>query len=74
MTDYDIVRLLNHLGQHTQATVGRCIDIQYAIATFGPLLNWCVDGLLHVGAIEIDRCALGEIIKTTRESQDAVFC
>ena len=72
MTNNNIVRLLNHLGEHAQSTWWGRVCVKHAVAALIPLLYGCIDGLLHICAIEVDLRALGEIIETTREAEYAI--
>lgn len=73
MANDDVVCSLDHAWKYAQSTWERRVFVEYATAALLPLLYWCIDGFLHLGPVEVDLCALGEIIETTGEAQDTTF-
>lgn len=64
------LRPLNDAGQDGQRRRSAGVLPQHAASTLGPLLDRGVDGFLDVGAVEVDLCAGGEVVKGAGKAED----
>ena len=67
------VEALDDMGQHRQTAGRRSVAIiadEHALATFLPLYDGCVDSFLHVGTVEVDLCAGGEVVEGAGKAEN----